>query len=99
MPELPEVETIVRDIRPRLVGRRIVGVETDWPKYLRSPRSLRAFRGEVAGWRIRAVDRILEKYGESDWTFVPGYPHLDRIVLYEQRIDMLTGKRSEGLSH
>jgi formamidopyrimidine-DNA glycosylase len=24
VPELPEVETIVRDIRPRLVGRRLV---------------------------------------------------------------------------
>ena len=44
-------------------------------------------------------DRILEKYGEPEWTFEPGYPLLDRIVLYEQRIEILTGKRSEGLYH
>lgn len=27
MPELPEVETVVRDLRPRLVGRRLVTIE------------------------------------------------------------------------
>jgi len=27
------------------------------------------------------------------------YPHLDRIVLYEQQIETMTGKRSEGLYH
>jgi uncharacterized protein len=44
-------------------------------------------------------DRVLEKYGQSDWTFEPGYPHLDRIVLYEQQIEVMTGKHSEGLYH
>lgn len=44
-------------------------------------------------------DRVFEKYGEPDWTFEPGYPHLDRIVLYEQRIQVLTGKHSKGLYH
>src|SRR5262249_39101356 len=28
VPELPEVETVVRDLRPRLVGRRIASVAT-----------------------------------------------------------------------
>jgi uncharacterized protein len=40
---------------------------------------------------------VLEKYGESNWSFEPGYPHLDRIVLYEQQIEVMTGKHSEGL--
>lgn len=44
-------------------------------------------------------DRVLEKYGQPDWTFEPGYPHLDRIILYEQQIEILTGKHSEGLYH
>ena len=30
MPELPEVETVVRLIRPRLTGRRIEGVRVEW---------------------------------------------------------------------
>lgn len=44
-------------------------------------------------------DRVLEKYGEADWTFQPGYPHLDNIVLYEQQLELVTGKHSEGLHH
>ncbi|MBU0639550.1 MAG: DNA-formamidopyrimidine glycosylase [Planctomycetes bacterium] len=32
MPELPEVETIVRNYRPRLEGRRIVGFRSRWRK-------------------------------------------------------------------
>jgi uncharacterized protein len=44
-------------------------------------------------------DRVLAKYGEADWTFQPGYPHLDNIVLYEQQIEIVTGKHSEGLHH
>ncbi len=44
-------------------------------------------------------DRLLEKYGDPSWSFEPGYPLLDRILLYEVRIEILTGKRSEGLYH
>jgi nitroimidazol reductase NimA-like FMN-containing flavoprotein (pyridoxamine 5'-phosphate oxidase superfamily) len=44
-------------------------------------------------------DRVLEKYGEAEWAFEPGYPQLDRIVLYEQRIEIVTGKHSAGRSH
>jgi nitroimidazol reductase NimA-like FMN-containing flavoprotein (pyridoxamine 5'-phosphate oxidase superfamily) len=44
-------------------------------------------------------DRVLDKYGAAEWVFEPGYPHLDRIVLYEQRIEIMTGKHSAGRSH
>jgi hypothetical protein len=44
-------------------------------------------------------DQILAKYGNPEWTFAPGYPLLDRIVLYEQQIEILTGKQSTGLNH
>lgn len=44
-------------------------------------------------------DRLLEKYGNPEWNFEPGYPALDRITLYEVAIRTLTGKRSEGLKH
>ncbi len=37
MPELPEVETVVRDLRDRLTGRVIVGVWFDWPKMIKDP--------------------------------------------------------------
>ncbi|MBV9581684.1 MAG: bifunctional DNA-formamidopyrimidine glycosylase/DNA-(apurinic or apyrimidinic site) lyase, partial [Chloroflexi bacterium] len=34
MPELPELEALVRDLSPGLVGRRIVGIELHKPKLL-----------------------------------------------------------------
>lgn len=57
MPELPEVEVIVNELRPRIVGRRIINVETDWPKYFRLPNTETEFRDCIAGRRIKAVDR------------------------------------------
>jgi hypothetical protein len=37
--------------------------------------------------------------GHTSQCPVGGYPLLDRIILYEQQIEVLTGKRSEGLYH
>ena len=45
------------------------------------------------------LDQLLAKYGQPDWTFEPGYPLIDRIILYEQKIEMVTGKHSSGLYH
>ena len=56
MPELPEVETIVRDLRPRLVGRRISRAtlsKTDVLRKVSKPALLRA----LSGARITAVTR------------------------------------------
>ena len=38
MPELPEVETVARDLRPRLVGATIVGARCSWARTLRTAR-------------------------------------------------------------
>jgi formamidopyrimidine-DNA glycosylase len=56
MPELPEVETVARDLRPRLVGATIVGARTNWVRTLRSQDPV-AFETGVAGREILAVGR------------------------------------------
>ena len=56
MPELPEVETVARDLRPRLVGATIVGARTNWVRTLRSQDPM-AFAEGVTGRRILAVGR------------------------------------------
>ncbi len=38
MPELPEVQTIVGDLRKKIIGRRITGVWFDVPKLIKKPR-------------------------------------------------------------
>ncbi len=45
------------------------------------------------------LDQLLAKYGDPAWTFEPGYPLIHRIILYEQTLEVVTGKQSAGLSH
>jgi formamidopyrimidine-DNA glycosylase len=56
VPELPEVETVARDLRPRLVGATIVGARTSWSRTLRT-HTPEAFAADVAGRRVEAVWR------------------------------------------
>lgn len=56
MPELPEVETIVRNLRPILLGRQILGATVLWPRTIAAP-SPGAFRRLVQGQTIKHVGR------------------------------------------
>ena len=56
MPELPEVETIRRDLVPRIVGRRLLGVTLKWPKMVLNP-SPEAFSRRLVGQCIEELDR------------------------------------------
>ena len=56
MPELPEVETTVRLVRPHLVGRSIVSEEVRWPRTLGGMRRA-AFRKAVVGARVASASR------------------------------------------
>ena len=56
MPELPEVQTIVNDLKKKVVGRRIKDIWTDWPKYFRGL-SEKNFRKHVIGKKIISIER------------------------------------------
>ncbi len=56
MPELPEVETTVRDLRPQLVGRTIVGATVRWKRTIATP-SAREFVRQVRDHKIVALAR------------------------------------------
>src|SRR6476660_5894847 len=56
MPELPEVETVVRDLRPLITGATIVDATTHWGRTLRGI-TPEAFADGVAGRRIEGVSR------------------------------------------
>lgn len=55
MPELPEVETVVRTLRPRIVGRRILNAEFLQLRVLRG--SPQATAKALTGRRIQAIER------------------------------------------
>ncbi len=63
MPELPEVETIVRGLRrgnglqqPPLPGKRIVGLRICWPRHIASPGPA-AFRRRIRGCTVLDAQR------------------------------------------
>ncbi|HLX33953.1 MAG TPA: bifunctional DNA-formamidopyrimidine glycosylase/DNA-(apurinic or apyrimidinic site) lyase [Candidatus Limnocylindrales bacterium] len=56
MPELPEVETVARDLRGLVVGAEITGVRVYWLRTLRS-QNLEAFGAGVVGRRIVGTSR------------------------------------------
>ena len=55
MPELPEVETIVRGLRRKIIGQRIRSIRVLTPTLLRSP--VRRFRNTLTGVMIREMGR------------------------------------------
>ena len=56
MPELPEVETIARELRPLLEGRTILDAWFDWPRQIKHP-SPKEFVKHIRGRQILSVDR------------------------------------------
>jgi formamidopyrimidine-DNA glycosylase len=56
MPELPEVETIVRTLKPELVDKTILQADLRWPRTLAYP-SARKFKEQIKGQKIVNVRR------------------------------------------
>jgi len=56
MPELPEVETVVRELSEVLIGRIITGVTVRWPRTVAVP-GPEEFRSGLAGRRVDSVSR------------------------------------------
>jgi formamidopyrimidine-DNA glycosylase len=57
MPELPEVETVARDLQRWVAGATITGATVTWDRTIRHPQPAEAFAAEIAGASIRRVSR------------------------------------------
>lgn len=57
MPELPEVETIVRDLKKEVLERTFLDVWTDWKKIVKKPKSFKEFKRKVKRKKIKNVRR------------------------------------------
>ncbi len=57
MPELPEVETVARDLQRWVAGATIRGAEVHWERTIRHPQPAERFAAEIAGATIRRVTR------------------------------------------
>ncbi len=56
MPELPEVETTVRDLRPQLIGRTIQRARVTWERTVAAPNA-KQFTREIVGYKIIEINR------------------------------------------
>src|SRR5512138_2619951 len=75
MPELPEVETIVRDIRPALVGRTLGRVSLSHDDILRGTtrrRLVRALSGATVGEIFRRAKHAVIDLGRHRLVVQPG---------------------------
>lgn len=57
MPELPEVETVARDLQRWVAGATITGATVSWDRTIRHPQPPERFVAEIAGATIRRVGR------------------------------------------
>ena len=57
MPELPEVETIVRDLNKTVLGRKIEDVWSDFKKIVKKPKHFQEFKKEIKGKKIQKIWR------------------------------------------
>jgi formamidopyrimidine-DNA glycosylase len=57
MPELPEVETVARDLQRQVAGATITGATVHWPRTIRHPQPPERFEVEIAGATIRRATR------------------------------------------
>jgi formamidopyrimidine-DNA glycosylase len=57
MPELPEVETVARDLQRWIAGAQIVDVEVRWDRTIRHPQPPERFAAELRGAVIERVGR------------------------------------------
>ena len=95
MPELPEVETVVRGLRKPLLGRTITGVHIYWRRTIARP-SIAGFKRRLPGLRIRAIDRrgkyLVFELGRSS----SGQPTAYLLIHLKMsgRLDIASRKRS-----
>jgi len=91
MPELPEVETYVRELEPALQNRTISGATVRWPRTIEAP-DVATFTQTIQGYQFTSFDRrgkymllgVREPRSGSVQTLIVHLRMTGRLVLYDQ---------------
>ena len=74
MPELPEVETVLRSLKPKLLGKKIVEITVNLPKLIKiPPGDETTLRKNITGSKFVDVKRrgkYLLFYLDNGWVLV-----------------------------
>ncbi len=57
MPELPEVETTIQDLKKIILGRKIKDIWSDFSKIVKKPKSFQPFKKNIIGKKIKNIRR------------------------------------------
>lgn len=57
MPELPEVQTTVNGLKPKVLNRTFVDVWSDWERVVKKPSGFKQFEKEIRGKKIKEIRR------------------------------------------
>ena len=57
MPELPEVQTTVNGLKPKVLNRTFVDVWSDWKKTIKRPKSFEEFLSQIKNKKIKNIWR------------------------------------------
>jgi formamidopyrimidine-DNA glycosylase len=57
VPELPEVETVRNTLRQLVIGKTVKDVEVSWPKIIKRPEDIEAFRFHLIGGTVQEIGR------------------------------------------
>ena len=74
MPELPEVETYVRELRPQLVGKRVVVGQVDWPRIIAAP--------EPTLFLERIRERRFDSFGRRGKYMLLGLDSAETLIIH-----------------
>jgi len=86
MPELPEVETTVRELKNKVLSRTFVDIWTDFKKMIKKPKNFQSFKKQLIGKKIHSVERR----GKNILIFLSG----NKVLLIHQKMTghLLFGK-------
>ncbi|MDP3052645.1 MAG: DNA-formamidopyrimidine glycosylase, partial [bacterium] len=99
MPELPEVETTVRELRSKIIGRKILKVWTDVEKLFKP--DFLTFKRGVTGQTIKQISRrgknIIIKLGSGKYILV--HQKMTGSLLYGTEINPVRNRISNGVKN
>ena len=88
MPELPEVETVRRELEKRIVGQKIVSIEATYPRMVLT--GFEQLKKELTGKTIHGISRrgkyLIFEIGEKDRLILEKHDHLALKFTDEQLI-------------
>ncbi len=103
MPELPEVETVVRSLKKKIIGRKIKKIWTDWPRGVKNSTEKELnekLNGKIFSKVQRRGKNILIEIGEKYTLWIhlkmTGHLMVRPVSFFGKKLDEFKGKELES---